>query len=200
MRVVGHFAEDSEVDLSPGMGRTLGFRSEPMKSAVLLFATFLLLSLATATAAAKSSSIGIYAVIDEVKFDQDGPSSNLVRISGVFSVPRPMSSGEYQTPQRGYLYFRISPGAEQAARKDWNQLKAVAGTGQVVGFAFYWVPNPSDPQGNPHHSLELKVRSDGDATPPDVYPIPHPSGVVKAGDHDRAFDEKIAAQLHTISN
>ncbi len=122
---MGHFAEDSEVDLSPGMGRTLGFHSEPMKSAVLLFATLLLLSLATATAAAKSSSIGIYAVIDEVKFDQDGPSSNLVRISGVFIVPRPMSSGEYQTPQRGYLYFRISPGAEQAARKDWNQLKAV---------------------------------------------------------------------------
>ena len=115
---MGHFAEDSEVDLSPGMGRTLGFQSEPMKSAVLLFATFLLLSLATSTAAAKSSSIGIYAVIDEVKFDQDGPSSNLVRISGVFIVPRPMSSGEYQTPQRGYLYFRISPGAEQAARKD----------------------------------------------------------------------------------
>src|SRR5437667_8848074 len=57
------------------MGRTLGFHSEPMKSAVLLFATFLLLSLATATAAAKSSSIGIYAVIDEVKFNQDGPSS-----------------------------------------------------------------------------------------------------------------------------
>ena len=77
---------------------------------------------------------------------------------------------------------------------------AVAGTGQVVGFAFYWVPNPSDSQGNPHHSLELKVRSDGDATPADIYPIPHPSGVVKAGDHDRAFDAKIAAQLHTISN
>jgi len=55
--------------------------------------------------------------------------------------------------------------------------------------SLYWVPNPSDPQGNPHHSLEVKVRSDGDAAPPDVYPIPHPKGVVKAG-----------AQLHTISN
>jgi hypothetical protein len=88
----------------------------------------------------------------------------------------------------------------QAARKDWTQLKAVAGTGQVVGFAFYWVPNPSDPQGNPHHSLEVKVRSDGDAALPDLYPIPHPKDVVKAGDHDHAFDENIAAQLHTISN
>src|SRR5438874_13797177 len=99
------------------MARTLGFRSAPMKSAVLLFATLLLLSLPTATAAAKRSSIGIYAVIDEVKFDQYGPSSNLVRISGVFSVARPMSSGEYQTPQHGYLYIRISPGSEQPPRK-----------------------------------------------------------------------------------
>jgi hypothetical protein len=170
-----------------------------MKSAVLLFGTILLVSMAT-NAAAKSTSIGIYAAIDEVKFDQGGPSSNMVRISGIFIVPKRMSSGEYQTPQRGYLYFRISPGAEQAARKDWNQLKAVAGTGQVVGFALYWVPNPGDAQGNPHHSLEVKVRSDRDTTAPDVYPIPHPSGVVKAGDHNRAFDEKIAARLQTISN
>jgi hypothetical protein len=73
-----------------------------------------------------------------VKFDQNGPSSNLIRLSGVFIVPMPMSSGEYQTPRRGYLYFRISPGTGQAARKDWNQLKAVAGTGQVVGFALYF--------------------------------------------------------------
>ena len=183
------------------MGRKLALRSEVMKPRTpLLFATFLLLLVAATGAAAKSNSIGIYSVVDEVKFDQDGPSPRLVRISGVFVVPRQMSSGEYQTPQRGYLYFRVSPGAEPAARKDWTQLKAVAGTGQVVGFAFYWVPNPSDPQGNPHHSLEVKVRSDGDAAPPDVYPIPHPEGVVKAGDHDHAFDEKIAAQLQTISN
>jgi hypothetical protein len=171
-----------------------------MKSAVLLFTAFLIPVLATSTAAAKNNSIGIYAVIDEVKFDHDGPSSNVIRISGVFIVPIAISSGEYQAPQRGYLYFRVSSGGEQAARKDWNQLKVAAGTGQVVGFAYYWVPNPSDPQGNPHHSLELKVRSEGDSTPPDVYPIPHPSGVVKARDHNRAFDEKVAAQFHTISN
>jgi hypothetical protein len=46
--------------LIAGMGKNIWvFRSESLKSAALLFATFLLLSLATATAAAKSSSIGI---------------------------------------------------------------------------------------------------------------------------------------------
>jgi hypothetical protein len=130
-------------------------------------------------------------------FDQDGPSPNTVRVSGVFVLPVPMSSGSYKPPQRGYLYFRVPPGAEQAAltRKDWAQIKSVAGTGQVVGFAFYWVPNPSDPYGNPHHSLnEVSVRTGGDAESPDVYPLSHPNGVVRAGD-ESDFDEGIAAQL-----
>ena len=76
--------------------RTWGSRVNIMKSAALLFVSFSLLFLATATAAAKSSSIGIYAVIDEVKFDGDASSPNFVRISGVFIIPRPMSSGEYR--------------------------------------------------------------------------------------------------------
>jgi hypothetical protein len=72
-----------------------------------------------------------------------------------------MSSGSFRSPERGYLYFRAVPGAEQAARKDWKQLKALAGSGEVAGFAFYWVPNPRDPGGNPHHSLEASVHKDG---------------------------------------
>lgn len=164
-----------------------------MRFALFLAAAILPL-LAPTAVNAKGTGVGIYAVIDQVTFDQDGPPPNLVRISGVFIVPVPMSSGAYKAPQRGYLYFRIPPGAEQAVRKEWNELKTVAGTGQVVGFAFFFVPNPSDPWGNPHHALEVKVHTDGDATPPDIYPILHPKGVVKAGDQD-IFDGKVAAQL-----
>jgi hypothetical protein len=165
-----------------------------MKSLLLLGAAVLLLLAPTGVKGKGTTGVGIYAAIDQVIFDQDGASPSLVRISGVFIVPVPMSSGQYKAPQRGHLYFRIPPGAEQAVRKEWSELKTVAGTGQIVGFACYWVPNPSDPWGNPHHSLEVKVRTDGDATPPDVYPILNPKGVVKAGDRD-LFDEKIAAQL-----
>ena len=111
----------------------------PMKAAFASVAAVLLLSLAPAAVFAKNVSIGIYAVIDQVTFEPDGASPNLVRISGVFVVPIPMSSGDYRTPQRGYLYFRIRPAMEQASRRDWNQLKSIAGTGQVVGFAQYWV-------------------------------------------------------------
>jgi hypothetical protein len=166
-----------------------------MKPAFASVAAVLLLSLAPAAVFAKNVSIGIYAVIDQLTFEPDGASPNLVRISGVFVVPIPMSSGDYRTPQRGYLYFRIRQGMEQASRKDWNQLKSMAGTGQVVGFAQYWVPNPGDPIGNPHHSLEVTVHADQDAASPDAYPLPNLKGIVKHGDRgDPDFDE-IAAQL-----
>src|SRR6266851_4702245 len=131
-----------------------------MKPLLVFVAMVVVFSLATA-AFAKNGTIGIYAVVDQVTFEPDGPSANLVRISGLFGVPVPMSSGEYRTPQRGYLYFRISPVMEAAIRKDWSELKAIAGTGQTVGFAFYWVPNPNDPSGNPHHSLEVRVHKEG---------------------------------------
>lgn len=166
-----------------------------MKSVLFLLAATLLLSLAPAALNAKgTTAVGIYAVIDQVTFDRDGDSPTLVRISGTFIVPVPMSSGDYKAPQRGYLYFRVPPGAEEAARKEWSELKTLAGTGQVVGFAYYWTPNPSDPWGNPHRSLEVKVRAEGDATPPEVYPLAHPKGIVKAHNGD-SFDEQIAARL-----
>jgi hypothetical protein len=111
-----------------------------------------------------------------------------------------LSSGNYQKPQRGYLYFRIAPGREQATRRDWNELKAAAGAGNVVAFGQYWVPNPDDPQGNPHHSLEVAVHVEGDSATPDVYPLPQTGGVTKvdAMVHDDNRDPdvaKIAAQL-----
>jgi hypothetical protein len=168
-----------------------------MKSALLLVAAILLLSLSPTAVFAKGSSIGIYAVVDKVIFDKDGPSPNSIRISGVFVVPVPMSSGSYKDPQQGYLYFRIPSGAEQAARADWDKLKAAAGTGQVVGFAFYWVPDPSDTNGNPHHSLEVTLHASGDAASPEVYPLSHPKGIVRAGD-ESDFDNRVAAQLQKL--
>ena len=149
---------------------------------------------------AKGVGVGIYAIVDQVTFEPNDNSPNFVRISGVFVVPVRMSSGWYQRPQKGYLYFRIAPGTEQAARRDWSELRAVAGSGKVVAFGQYWVPNPDDPQGNPHHSLEVTVHAEGDRATPEVYPIPHARGVMKADDMVREPNheppvEKIAAEL-----
>lgn len=166
-----------------------------MKPTLLLIASVLLVGLTT-TVIAKNGSIGIYAILDHVTFEPDGPSPDLVRIDGIFVIPVPMSSGAYmETPQRGYLYFRIPHGMEQAVRKDWAELKTLAGTGQVVGFAGYWVPNPNDRYGNPHHSLEVHVHKDGESSSPDVYPLPNRKGIVKTADKDEPDFDKIAARL-----
>jgi hypothetical protein len=72
------------------------------------------------------------------------------------------------------------------------KLESIVGTGKVVGFANYWVPNPN-------HSLEVRVHTDGDTASPDTYPLPHPRGIIKTGgEHDPGFDE-IAAQLQKAS-
>jgi hypothetical protein len=171
-----------------------------MRPAFILVALALLLPLTCTSLIAKNGTIGIYAVIDQVTFEPDGPSPNFIRISGVFVVPVPMSSGMYRSPQRGFLYFRIPSGMEQTARKDWNELRSIAGTGQVVGFAQYWVPNPGDPNGNPHRSLEITVHTDKDAASPDIYPFPNPKGIVKHGDEHDPNLGKITAQLEKASH
>jgi hypothetical protein len=179
-----------------------------MKPALLLVAAaaFLLL-LPSNSLIAKNVSTGVYAIVDHVTFEPEGDSPNFVRISGVFVVPVSLSSGSYRSPRRGYLYFRITPGTQAATRRDWSELKSFAGSGKVVGFGQYWVPNPNDPQGNPHHSLEVRVHAeDGgveSAAPPDFYPIPQRGGVMEVKGWDKDYDpdaDKIAAQLREASH
>jgi hypothetical protein len=166
-----------------------------MKSAILTGAAILLLLLVPHALIAKGSGVGIYGVIDQVMFDREGSAPTLIRISGVFMIPVPMSTTGYRSPQRGFLYFQVVPGAEEAARKEWMQLKAVAGTGQIVGFAFYWVPNPSDPGGNPHRSLEVSLHPEGEAASPEDYPLPYPDGAVKSGDDAGRFDKGVVEEF-----
>ena len=168
-----------------------------MKSASSWIVAISIVLLTGATLIAKGTGVGIYALIDDVAFEK-GSSGRLVRISGVFEVPVPMSSGAFEPPQRGYLYFRVPAANEEAVRNELDQLRALAGTSQVVGFGYYWVPNPNDPHGNPHHSLEVIVHRVGESSTPDLYPLPFPKGVVRAGDPD--FDAVTASRLQNSSH
>jgi hypothetical protein len=154
-----------------------------------------LLSLSPTAAVAKNGTIGIYGIIDQVTFS----SPDVVQISGIFVTAKPMSSGAYLPPQRGYLSFRITPDREREARSVCNELKAVAGTGKVVGFTEYWVANPNDRWGNPHHSLEVKVRTAQDDSSPEPYPDDSSRIVSKADERDPDFN-KIAAQLRAAAS
>jgi hypothetical protein len=125
-----------------------------------------------------SGPIGIYALVDKIAFEPNADQPERIRISGVFSVAveTPDNSTVYSAPQRGYLYFTLPglPGGNQElARREWADLKSVAGTHQVVGFGASWGP-------------KFRVRKpDEDAKAPEEYPIAN--GVVKMNaDHPRA--------------
>ena len=120
---------------------------------------------------AKNGNIGIYGIVDKVVFEPDESAPERIRIWGLFAVPVPISSGMYRAPRRGILYFSLPPDREKSVRKEWVEPKRLAGSGQILGFTEYWVPNPSDPQGNPHTSLVVHVHKNVALGLPDAYPL-----------------------------
>jgi hypothetical protein len=140
-------------------------------SAAVLALTF---GLAVANA---SGPIGVYALIDKVSFEPSADKPERIRIEGVFIAAQATTdnSAVYDAPQRGYLYFALPAGANaQLARREWTDLKAVAGTGQVVGLGSIWA------------STAIAVRKPGEeAKSPGEYPMGN--GVVKVNsDQPRA--------------
>jgi hypothetical protein len=144
---------------------------------------------------AKNGNIGIYGIVDKVVFEPDEGSPERIQIWGLFVVPIPISSGLYKAPQRGVLYFSIPPDRKEIARKEWVELKSLAGSGQILGFTEYWVANPSDPQGNPHTSLVVHVHKNGPLGLPDAYPLG--IGVLRIDDGHKPedYERQIITQL-----
>jgi hypothetical protein len=87
-----------------------------------------------------SGPIGVYARVDKVVFEPSSAEPERIRISGVFITAQetPDNSAVYSSPQRGYLYLALPKGNEELARREWQDLKSVAGTREVVGFGSSW--------------------------------------------------------------
>jgi len=87
-----------------------------------------------------SGPIGVYALVEKVEFQPSSDKPERIQISGVFIVAQetPDNSTVYSAPQRGYLYFTLPKTNQELARREWADLKTVAGTGQVVGFGSSW--------------------------------------------------------------
>jgi hypothetical protein len=141
--------------------------------------------------------VGIYGIVERVELEPDARSPQRIRIQGVFTVPVPQSSFGRQPPRKGLLYFALVPERAASILRDWNALRAVAGTGQGVGFAHYWVDG-TGPGGNPHTALVVTLHSDAatDAAP-EPYPVGLLDGVVKMDIHDN--EPMILAQLQQLS-
>jgi hypothetical protein len=80
-----------------------------------------------------SDRVAVYARIDKVIFAPDAANPTTAQVFGVFSVANATNPNDYQAAGRGYLYFTLA-GDEAQARREWNDLKEVAGTAQIVAF------------------------------------------------------------------
>jgi len=130
------------------------------------------LSLFTRTTDA-SDWIGIYARIDKVVFEPNASAPERIQIWGAFALASKANRNNYEPSQRGYLYYSLKPGKEEVCRKEWNDLKANAGTDQIIGFGGRDIPTG-------------RVRkADDKASDPDVYPMGF--GLVKMSDRSTNY-------------
>jgi hypothetical protein len=121
------------------------------------------------SAAQGSNPIGGYVTVDKVVLDSnDAPTT--IQIWGSVTLASQVKGYTYSTPERGYLYYKAPPGKEEVCRREWNDLKKAAGTGQVIGF------------GSSYDFKALgKVRKGGTKPEmPDTYPLGN--GLVKIGE------------------
>jgi hypothetical protein len=119
-----------------------------------------------------SGPIAVYALVDKVDFEPNGDKPERIRVWGVFLTAAERSD-VYSGPQRGYLYFSLPARGSELARREWADLKAVAGTRQVVGFGSSW-------------AVKARLRkADEEAKAPDDYAMGN--GLVKvSADQPRA--------------
>ena len=106
-----------------------------MKS-IKLYVTALLIA-ASATLAYASDPTAVFARVDKVVLEPNTNSPETIQIWGVFSIADPEKPSGYLPAAAGYLYFKLADNPA-AARKEWADLKAVAGTDQVVAFGSRW--------------------------------------------------------------
>ena len=91
---------------------------------------------------ARSGGVGIYGIVEKVVMEPNETVPERIQVWGSFAYVE--TSAGFGTmvsaARRGYLYFRLEapayggPFDPRVVRNEWADLKAVAGTGQAVGF------------------------------------------------------------------
>jgi len=105
-----------------------------------------------------SDRVAVYARVDKVVLEPSAGSPDTIQVWGVFSIAAPGNPNDYLPAARGYLYFKLA-GNRETARKEWADLKQVAGTHQIVSFGSRF-------------ELRARVRKPGErAHDPDAYGV-----------------------------
>ena len=128
------------------------------------FALALVVALLTVPVNA-SDAMGVYCIVDKVVLEP-ADKADRAQVWGTCALAN-MNDWYFQPPAKGYFHFAAPAGQEAAARAEWADLKAVAGTGEAVGF------------GRRYHPVgRFRVVSEKLASP-DAYPM-H-IGVIRVG-------------------
>lgn len=113
----------------------------------------------TAVTLRASDMVGVYGVIEKVVLEPAGAAPQRIQVWGAFALADQKSGSTYGPAQRGYLYYTCMAGQETACRKEWADLKSVAGKDTGVGF------------GARYKETGRIRKADEKPASPDVYPI-----------------------------
>jgi hypothetical protein len=122
-----------------------------------------------------SDFVGVYAVVDKVTLEPSDAAAERVQIWGAFAMADDKPGSTYGPAERGYLYYSCPAGQESVCRKEWSDIKSVAGKSTAIGFGQRYKPRG-------------RVRkADDKPASPDLYPIQ--MGVVRVeSDSDRGSE------------
>ena len=118
-----------------------------------------------------SDMVGVYGVIEKVVLEPADAAPQRIQIWGAFALSDGQRGSNYGPAQRGYLYYTCPAGQEAICRREWEDLKTVAGKNTGVGF------------GARHKATGRIRKADDKPASPDAYPIER--GVMRlSADHE----------------
>jgi hypothetical protein len=130
-----------------------------------------------------SDFVGVYSVVEKVVLEPSDAAPQRIQIWGAFALSDRKSGSSYGPAQRGYLYYSCPSGQEAVCRREWEDIKGVAGKNIGVGF------------GERYSETGRIRKADEKPAMPDVYPIAR--GVVRlsAGHESLPVIDRIKAAL-----
>ena len=97
---------------------------------VLLLAAFVVV----APRAWASDPVGIFALVDKVVLEPNATAPERIQIWGAFALADRKGSDSYAAPKQGCLYYKLPADKADVAKKEWADLKSIAGQREVIGF------------------------------------------------------------------
>ena len=137
----------------------------------------------TAVTLRASDMVGVYTVIEKVVLEPSDAAPQRIQIWGAFALADQKSGSNYGPAQRGYLYYTCPAGQETACRKEWADLKTVAGKDIGVGF------------GARYKETGRVRKADEKPASPDAYPIERGVMRLSAGHDSLPVIDRIKAAL-----